>query len=75
MGQPKASKPEVPGSTPGRSCFSLVFIKNLIHDKSKHKKKNVTICFVLSGAPHSHLQVNDFLRGPFVSDIIISVIQ
>ena len=49
------SKPEVPGSTPDSSCFSLVFIKNLINDKSKHKKKNVTICFVLSGAPHSYL--------------------
>ena len=49
------SKTEVPGSTPGSYCFSLVFIKNLINDKSKHKKKNVTICFVLSGAPHSYL--------------------
>ena len=28
----------------------LVFIKNLINDKSKRKTKNVTICFVLSGA-------------------------
>ena len=57
--QPKASKywlkPEVPSSTPGSSCFSLVFIKNLINDKSKHKKKNFTICFVLSGASHSYL--------------------
>ena len=26
----KASKPEVLGSTPGSSCFSLVFINNLI---------------------------------------------
>ena len=49
VGQSKASKPEVPGTTPDSSCFSLVFIKNLINDKSKHKKKNVTICFVLSG--------------------------
>ena len=55
VGQPKTSKPEVQGSTPDSSCFSLVFIKNLINDKSKHKKKNVTICFVLSGAPHSYL--------------------
>ena len=55
MGQPKASKPEVSGSTPGSSCFSLVFIKNLINDKSKHKKKNVTIYIVLSGASHSYL--------------------
>ena len=39
---------EDPGSTPGSSCFSLVFINNLINDKSKHKKQNVTICFVLS---------------------------
>ena len=34
VGQPTivmaiASKPEVPGSTPGGSCFSLVFINNL----------------------------------------------
>ena len=55
VGQPKASKPEVPCSTPDIYCFSLVFIKNLINDKSKHKKKNVTICFVLSGAPLSYL--------------------
>ena len=33
----------------------LVFLLCLINDKSKHKKKNVTICFVLSGAPHSYL--------------------
>ena len=45
VGQPKDSNPEVPSSTPGSSCFSLVFIKNLIHDKSKHKKK--TLLFVL----------------------------
>ena len=44
MGQPKASKPEVPGSTPDSSCFSLVFIKNLIINKSKHKK---TKCYYL----------------------------
>ena len=42
VGQPKASKPEVPSSTPGSSCFSFVFIKNLIDNKSKHKNKNVT---------------------------------
>ena len=35
--QPKASKPEVPGSTPGSSCFSLAFIENLINEKSKNK--------------------------------------
>ena len=44
VGQPKASKPEVPCTTPDSSCFSLVFFKNLIHDKSKHKKK---ICYYL----------------------------
>ena len=55
VGQPKASKPEVPVSTPGSYCFSLVFIKNLIHNKSKYKKNNVTIYFVLSGGPHSYL--------------------
>ena len=59
VGQPKARslayKSEVPGSTPVSSCFSLLFIKNLINDKSNHKKKNVTICIVLSGAPHSYL--------------------
>ena len=58
VGQPKASKPwlaEVQGSTPGMpdkncsSCFSLVFIKNLINDKSKHKKKNVTIFLYCPG--------------------------
>ena len=38
-GQPKASKPDVPGSTKDSSCFSLVFIKNLIYDKSKTRKK------------------------------------
>ena len=26
------SKPEVPNMTPGSSCFSLVFIENLIND-------------------------------------------
>ena len=55
MGKAKASKSEVPDSTPGSSCFSLVFIKNLINDKSKHKKKNITICIVLSGASYSYL--------------------
>ena len=53
--QSKANNPEVPGSTPGSSGFSLVFIKNLINDKSKHKKKNVTIYIILSGAPHRYL--------------------
>ena len=36
--------------------FSRVFIMNLINDKSKHNtNKNVTICIVLSWAPHSYL--------------------
>ena len=43
----KASKPEVPGSTPDSSCFSLVFIKNLINDKSKHKKKKCYYLFCI----------------------------
>ena len=30
MGQPKASKPEVPGSTLDSSCFSIEFITKLI---------------------------------------------
>ena len=51
VGQPKASilayKPEVPGSTPDSSCFSLVFIKNLINDKSKHKKKKCYYLFCI----------------------------
>ena len=33
VGQPKSNKPEVPDSNTGSSCFSLVFIKNLIIDK------------------------------------------
>ena len=55
VGQPKASKPEVPVSTPDSSCFSHGFIKNLIYDKSKYQKKKVTSCIVFSGAPHSYL--------------------
>ena len=35
--------------------FLLCLWLNLINDKSKHKKKNVTICIVLSGASHSYL--------------------
>ena len=50
-----ASKPEVPRSTSRSSYFSLVFINNLINDKSKNKKKKCTICIVLSWAPHSYL--------------------
>ena len=38
VGQPKASKPEVPGSIPVSSCFSLVFIKNLINDQNIRQK-------------------------------------
>ena len=48
MAQSKASKRDVPDSTPGSSCFSLVFIKNLINDKSKHKNKMYYLfCIVL----------------------------
>ena len=47
----QASKPEVPGSTPGSSCFSLVFIKNLIHDKSKHKTKMLLFVLYCPGLP------------------------
>ena len=36
VGQPKASKRDVPGSTPGSSCLSLVFIKN---DKQNTRTK------------------------------------
>ena len=36
-GKPNDSKPDVSGSTPDSSCVSLVFIKILINDKSKHK--------------------------------------
>ena len=43
MGQPKASKPGNLHVTPRSYCYSCVFIKNLINDKSKHKKKNVTM--------------------------------
>ena len=43
MGQPKASKPDVPGSTPGSSCFSLVFIKNLI----KVNQNTIIKCYYL----------------------------
>ena len=49
VGQPKASKPDVPGSTPGSSCFSLVFIKNFINDKSKHKKTILLIVLYCPG--------------------------
>ena len=54
VGQPKARKPEVPGSTPGSSYFSLVFIKNLINDKSKHKKKSYYLYYIV-GIPHIYL--------------------
>ena len=49
------SNPEVPSWIPGSYCFSLVFIKDLINDISKHNNKNATTCFVLSGALHSYL--------------------
>ena len=45
--QPKASKQEFPSSTSGSSCFYLVFINNLINDKSKYKNK--MLLFVLYG--------------------------
>ena len=51
--QPKASKPEVPGSTTGSSRFSLVFIKNL--KTINLTRQMFTIYIVLSGAPHSYL--------------------
>ena len=35
--QSKASYRHVPGSTLGSSCFSLVFIENLVYIKSKYK--------------------------------------
>ena len=41
--QLKASKSEVPCSTPDSCCFYLV-IKNYINDRSKHKK---TKCYYL----------------------------
>ena len=55
MALSKASKREVPGSTPGSYCFNVVCIVNLINIKPKHKKKIFTICCVLSWAPHSYL--------------------
>ena len=59
---------------PGFDYISLVFIKNLLNNKSKHKKKNVTICIVLSGASHSYLYIYIYifiLRNLFISTIII----
>ena len=47
--QPKSSKREDQGPTPG--SFSLMFIKNLINNKSKQKKKNVTNVFYCPIAP------------------------
>ena len=41
----KASKRDVLSSTRGGSCFSLVFINNLINNKSKHK--NFFLLFML----------------------------
>ena len=51
VGQSKASKQEVPGSTSGNSCFSLVFIKNFINDKSKLKIQNVTVLYLYCPGP------------------------
>ena len=39
VGQPKSSKPEVQGSTPGSSCFSLVFIKNIFTNNQEFNKR------------------------------------
>ena len=63
VGQPKASKPEVPVSTAGGSCFSIVFIANLINYISNYyrifinqnARRNVTILIVLSGTPRCYL--------------------
>ena len=56
VGQPRARiltyKSEVSGSTPGSS---LMFINNLINDKSNHKTFFFTICIVLSRAPHIYV--------------------
>ena len=49
VGQPKASKPEVLVSTPGCYCYSLVYINNLINDKSKHKKTILLFVLYCSG--------------------------
>ena len=49
MAQWDNQKPEVPDSTPGSSCFSLMFIKNIKNDKLKHKKKMFTIVLYCPG--------------------------
>ena len=41
----KACNSEVPSLTPCSSCFSLLFINNLINDKSKHKKNCLLFIF------------------------------
>ena len=46
VGKPRASNPEVPYSTPGSSCFSLMFSKNLINDKYENTRKKMLL-FVL----------------------------
>ena len=72
VGQPKAGKPEVPGSTPGSSCFSLMFIKNLINNKSKHKKQMLLFVLYYQGPlTFIYNMYYDFCRCPFVSDICI----
>ena len=53
MRKTKTSKPEIPSSTPGSYYLYIVFIKNLINNKSKNKKTNVTMSIILS--PHSYL--------------------
>ena len=89
--QSKTSKREVPGSTPSSSCFSLVFIKNLINNKSKHMTKMLLFILYCPGPltviynTYKSIIYNtykyDLLTGPFVSvncivfDIYIHVIQ
>ena len=49
MGQPKASKPEVPSTTPGSSCFSLVFQElNKRFIKTQENKDYFLYCIVQS---------------------------
>ena len=50
----KASNPEFPVSTPCNSCFSIVFINNLINNKSKNMKKSYYL-FCIVRAPLSYL--------------------
>ena len=51
--QPKASKPEVPDSTPGSYCVSIMH-KHVYQELNKRyiktQETNITICIVFSGA-------------------------